>query len=181
MAAFVDLKQIECQIFLQQRWVYLASSESCNSGSVPMVSHVQFPPKQGKGPFTAEKRKLGGLCPAKSLWLFLAESLLVTESLSSSCWVHAQLLICVWLFVTPWTVACQAPLSMWFPRQGYWSELPFCFPGDLSDPGIEPISLSSPALAGGFFTSEHLGSPLFMFKAIISGYDNSPFWVTHSI
>ena len=46
----------------------------------------------------------------------------------------------VWLFVTPWTVACQAPLSMGFPRQEYWSGLPFPSPGDLPDPGIEPRS-----------------------------------------
>ena len=51
--------------------------------------------------------------------------------------------------VTPWTVAHQALLSMGFPRQEYWSELPFPSPGDLSDLGIEP---ASPALAGGFFT-----------------------------
>ena len=54
-------------------------------------------------------------------------------------------------FATPWTVACQAPLSMEFPRQEYWSGLPFPSPGDLPDPGIEPVSL---ALAGIFFTTE---------------------------
>ena len=53
----------------------------------------------------------------------------------------------------PWTVAHQAPLSMGFSRQGYWSELPFPSPGDLPDPGIEPASLMSPALAGRFFTT----------------------------
>ena len=42
--------------------------------------------------------------------------------------------------VTPWTVACQAPLSMGFSRQEYWSGLPFPSPGDLPDPGIEPGS-----------------------------------------
>ena len=47
--------------------------------------------------------------------------------------------------------AHQIPLSMGFPRQEYWSELPFRPPGDLPDPGIEPASLASPALAGGFF------------------------------
>ena len=52
--------------------------------------------------------------------------------------------------VTPWTVAHQASLSMEFPRQEYWSGLPFSAPGDLPDPGIEPVSLLSPALAGGF-------------------------------
>ena len=57
--------------------------------------------------------------------------------------------------VTLWTVvACQAPLSTGFPRQEYWSGLPFPPPGDLSDPGIKPWSLASPALAGGFFTTE---------------------------
>ena len=57
-------------------------------------------------------------------------------------------------FVTPWTVACQAPLSMGFPRQEYCSGLPFPSPGDLSDPGIEPAAPVSPALAGRFFTTE---------------------------
>ena len=54
--------------------------------------------------------------------------------------------------MTPWTIAHQAPLSMEFSRQEYWSGLPFPIPGDLPDPGIEPTSLVSPALAGGFFT-----------------------------
>ena len=55
-----------------------------------------------------------------------------------------------------WTIACQAPLSMGFPRQEYWSGLPFPPSEDLSDPGIEPASL---ALAGGFFTTEPPGKP----------------------
>ena len=63
-----------------------------------------------------------------------------------------QLLSCVQLFVTLWTVAHQAPLSMGFSRQEYWSELPCRPPGDLPDPGIKPTSLMSPALAAGFFT-----------------------------
>ena len=53
---------------------------------------------------------------------------------------------------TSWTVACQAPLSMEFSRQEYWSGLPFHTLGDLPNPGIKPTSLASPALAGGFFT-----------------------------
>ena len=57
-------------------------------------------------------------------------------------------LSCVQLFVTPWTVACQAPLSMEFSRQEYWSRLPFPPSGDFPDPGIKPKSLASPALAG---------------------------------
>ena len=57
------------------------------------------------------------------------------------------------LFATPWTVAHQAPLSMGFSRQECWSGLPCPPPGDLPDPGNEPVSLRSPALAGGFFTT----------------------------
>ena len=53
--------------------------------------------------------------------------------------------------VTPGNIAHQAPLSMRFPRQQYWSGLPFPTLGDLPDIGIEPISVTSPALAGGFF------------------------------
>ena len=60
-------------------------------------------------------------------------------------------LSCVQLIVTPWTVACRAPLSMGFSRQEHWSGLPFPSPGDLSNPGIEPCT------AGGFFTTELLG------------------------
>ena len=57
------------------------------------------------------------------------------------------------LSAAPWTVACQAPLSMEFSRQEYWSGLPFPIPGDLPDPGIERVFLASPALAGRFFTT----------------------------
>ena len=55
--------------------------------------------------------------------------------------------------VTLWTVTHQAPLSMAFSRQKYWCGLPCSPPGDLTYPGIEPTSLMSPALAGGFFTT----------------------------
>ena len=54
---------------------------------------------------------------------------------------------------TPWIVAHQAPLSMGFSRQECWSRLPCPPPGDLPEPGIEPASLKSPALADRFFTS----------------------------
>ena len=66
-------------------------------------------------------------------------------------------------FVTPWTIAYQAPPSMGFPRQEYWNGLPFPSPGDLPNPEIEP---ESPELAGGIFTSEPPGKPedcLFLF------------------
>ena len=72
--------------------------------------------------------------------------------------VHAQSLTCVQLFATPWTVAHQAPLSMQFSRQEYWSGLPFPSERNLPDPGIEP---RPPALAGEFFNTEPQGSPKF--------------------
>ena len=62
------------------------------------------------------------------------------------------MLSCVWLFATPWTVACQALLSMGFPRQEYCSGLPVLPPGESSHPGIESMSLVFFALAGRFFT-----------------------------
>ena len=68
-------------------------------------------------------------------------------------------LSCAWLFVTPWTVAHQALLSMEFFRQEYWSGLPFPSPGDLPDPGIEPTSPVFPALVGDFFTTVPPGKP----------------------
>ena len=59
----------------------------------------------------------------------------------------------VWLFVTPWTTTHQAPVSMEFSRQEYWSGLPSSIPEDLPNPGIKPTSPASPALGGGFFTT----------------------------
>jgi len=58
------------------------------------------------------------------------------------------------LTATPWTVARQAPLSIGFSRQESWNEQPFPSPWDLPDPGMEPMSLGSPALVGGFFTTD---------------------------
>ena len=87
------------------------------------------------------------------MFLFLSACVL-------SCFSRVQ------LFAIPWTVVHQAPLSMGFSRQEYWSELPFPPPGDLPNPGsnlsllgdlpnpgIKLTSLRSPALAGGFFTT----------------------------
>ena len=74
-------------------------------------------------------------------------------------------------FVTPWTVALQAPLSMVFPRQEYWSGLLIPSPGDLPDPGIK---LGSPALvlAGGFFTTEPLEKPyIYLVYCIYRNYE----------
>ena len=66
---------------------------------------------------------------------------------------------CSVIFGTPWTVAHQAPLSMEFSRQEYWSVLPCPTPGDLPDTGIEPSSPASPEMAGGFSTTASLGKP----------------------
>ena len=70
---------------------------------------------------------------------------------------EVKLLSRVWLFVTPWTVAYQAPPSMGFSRQEYWSGVPFPSPGDLPNPGMEP---ESPEFQADALTSElHQGSP----------------------
>ena len=85
--------------------------------------------------------------------LTLSEMELTSKCLFTGlCWLfcpvvqsHACMLNCVRLFVNLWTVTCQAPLSIGFPRQEYWSGLPFPPPGDLSDPGIQPAPPESPA------------------------------------
>ena len=66
------------------------------------------------------------------------------------CSLFVQSLSHVLLFATMWTIARQAPLPMGFSRQEYWSELPCPPPRDLPNPGMEPTSLTSNALAGGF-------------------------------
>ena len=71
------------------------------------------------------------------------------------------------LFGTPWTVAYQAPPSMEFSRQEYWSGLPFPSPGDLPDPGIKP---GSPALQADALPSEPSGKPLITKEVINSLY-----------
>ena len=60
---------------------------------------------------------------------------------------------CVQLYATLWTVACQAPVSIGFSRQEYWSAVPFLSLGNIPDSEIKPVSLKSPALASGFFTT----------------------------
>ena len=70
---------------------------------------------------------------------------------------------CAQLLMTPWSVACQAPMPMEFSMQEYWSGLPFPSPGDLPNPGIEP---RSPALQAGALTSEPPGKPYIIRYAI---------------
>ena len=86
----------------------------------------------------------------------------------------------VQLCATPWTVAPQAPLSMEFSRQEYWSGLPCPPPGHLPDPGIEPTSTASPALQADSLPLSHLGSPLTKklglrnFRGLLEGRTSSP-------
>ena len=71
------------------------------------------------------------------------------------------------LFATLWTITHQAPLSMGFPRQEYWSGLPFSPSGDLPHSSIEPSSPASPALASRFFTTEPPGKPIYLIGALL--------------
>ena len=66
----------------------------------------------------------------------------------------------VWLFATPWTIACQVPLFMEFSRQAYWSGLPFPSPGNVPDPGIKPVSPAYPVLAADSLPLGQLGSQI---------------------
>ena len=89
----------------------------------------------------------------KTVWQFLKKLYINLQCVS----VNVKSISCVRLFVTPWTVARQAPLSMEFFRQEYWSGLPFPSPGDLPTPGIKP---GSPALQADASPSEPPGKPL---------------------
>ena len=81
----------------------------------------------------------------------------------------------VQLFATPWTVACQAPLSMRSPRQENWSGLPFPIPGGLPDPGSQPESLVSPSLAGDSLSLVPLEKSD-LFKTMWPGHNKARAW-----
>ena len=104
----------------------------------------------------------GGKSPDLSFPVFqvhtLKLSVCVMRCVKKSC-TRVQLLCLVWLFATLWTVTRQAPLSLGFPRKEYWIGLPFPPPKDLPDPGTEPVSPASPALADRFFTDAPPGKP----------------------
>jgi len=127
-----------------------------------------FPPRQSRRRQSTEKENETGsrkshrdenrtsrtaCTPSSSLLWHLAISE-VPWADSIVKWV--KLLSRVWLFTTPWTIACQAPSSAGFSRQEYWSGLPLPSPGDLPDPGIEP---RSPALQADSLPSELPGNP----------------------
>ena len=82
---------------------------------------------------------------------------------------RVQSLSCVRLFATPWTVACQVPLSMGCSRQEYWCGLPFPPLGDFSSPGIKPTSPAAPALQADSLPLNNLGSPIGALAILNSG------------
>ena len=87
----------------------------------------------------------------KDSGIFFSSTSIILASCMLSCFSH------FWFFVTLWTTSCQAPLSMGFSRQEYWTGLPFLSPGDLPDPGVK---LWSPALLMDSLSSEPPGTPL---------------------
>ena len=98
----------------------------------------------------------------QSLWRVISYCLLTPRVSVLSCSVVSNFL---W---PPWIVTCQASLSMDFSMPEYWSRLPFPTPGNLPKPGIEPMSLASPALAGRLLTVCHLGSLLTICMSVCS-------------
>ena len=118
-------------LYLQAFWSWFTS--------IPLWTWFSLRSKQ-------EKKKI-------CLILLLSESLLIYEIQTILCACMLSRFSRVQLFVTLWTVACQNPLSMGFFRQEYLSGLPCSPPGHLPDLGIQPVFLTSPVLAGGFFTT----------------------------
>ena len=115
-----------------------------------------------KGGFYIWTPKRKSICPTKNSSTFLINrpTLQRKNFLIIPC-MCVCMLSHVWLFVTPWTVACQAPLSIEFSTWEYWSGLPFPTPGDLPDLGIEP---TSPALEDGFFATKPCRPRLLLIK-----------------
>ena len=95
----------------------------------------------------------------------------VKWELNCTYFMRAWVLGHVWLFATPWIVACQVSSVMEFSRQEYWNGLLFPTPGDIPDPGIEPTSLASLALAGRFLTTKPPGKPYFMSFCKMTGFN----------
>ena len=111
---------------------------------------------------------------------WMAESRTRLSSWTELSWAEWCVLSCsvVYNCVTTWTGHCQAPLSLEFPRQEYCSGLPLPTSGDLPDPGVEPTYPASPALLGGFFTTEQPGKlpPVYELPKIRCNWV-SPFFV----
>ena len=122
----------------QGKW----QTQVCAQIALKLYSLCKVLLKQSLRNLHCEVRETGfksWLCNLQVCGLESQVTFLPWDSVSSSKWKRSR----VWLFVTPWTVAHQAPPSMGFSRQEYWSGLPFPSPGNLPDPGIKP---RSPAL-----------------------------------
>ena len=124
----------------------------------------------------SEKFHLNKYCaPISYLCVCVCVSVCVRACVS----VCVRVLSHVWLFMTPRTIARQSPLSMEFPRQEYWSGLPFPSPGDLPNPGMELESLASPALTGRIFiTSAMLAIAILISVACSRKRLSLTLWVT---
>ena len=99
------------------------------------------------------------MSPPPRLFLTFLKGSLLLFLLQRLCVFILSLFSGVQLFATPWTIAPQAPLSMGFSRQDYWSVLLCPSPGDLPDPGVEPVSPVTPALQADSLPLSHWGSP----------------------
>ena len=116
--------------------------------------------------------------------VFLLKFALVPLAVFSPCFLSMNMCMCVCvlscfrhvqLFAALWTVACQAPLSMGFSRQEYWSGLPYPPPGDLSHPGIEPTFPVTSAVQADSLTTKLPGQPLLMHTQLLFSVSFAPF------
>ena len=98
--------------------------------------------------------RVGGRLKRQGTYIYLQ---LINVVVQQKLIQHCKAIMCS--VAQSWTIACQAPQSVEFSRQEYWSKLPFPPLGDLRNPGTEPESPVSPALAGGFFTTVPPGKP----------------------
>ena len=139
-----------CKMYLYlTHKAYHAIWEKENSSLLPPLHHPLHPSRRLTLKFLLKRLKVG-------LHFLFPSSSDVTQTSQSESVSRSS---CVWFFATPCTAACQAPLSMGFSRQEYWSELLCPSPGDLPDPMIKPVSLISPALQVDPLASESPGKP----------------------
>ena len=121
-----------------QVWVGFAVGPSCRTSGLAVWTT-----------WSSKPYNIGGICGGTCLWLKLPKWRCLAPLPHACMLSHFG---CVWLFVTLWTIAHQAPLSTGFSRQEYWSGFPYPPPEHFPDPGIKPLSLSS-ALAGKSFAT----------------------------
>ena len=135
---------------------------SCLAGRFLTAEPLGQPTETLKTPWSCQEPSLFETLQKKECRTFTALILITFPSLTQ--WFSP-----VWLFAATWTVAWQTPLPMELSRQEYWSEVPFRTPGDPPDPGIEPVSIASPALAGWFFTLLPPGKPDYITSPYLLG------------